>query len=218
MSMVLAGTAIVGWAAYKTGLVRETLREWFLASLMFGAWLAMASTCKQDPEALPLIGILPLGLIVVTAALARETCRRLDMRLAIPAMMIALLLMTHDAKNSALSWVFSRMTIKTLEPAVERYPDAGYEASQLITSKRVDPKLFDMLSKEWVESTFAALPLLKEILGGAGRRPFCSDDSQCDHHDDRVEIHPRRLPLGALLRQGGNNDFAPAGRQLFERH
>jgi hypothetical protein len=162
----LVTMALSGWVAQQAGLLRAMRREWFLAFLMFGAMLATAATCKQDPEALPLIGIIPLAITVLVAALARDAGRTINVSLASAAMLSALLLATHDSKNSALSWVFSRMSIKTIEPAVERLHGADSLAVELV-SDRVDPKLFALMPKEWVETTFKALALLKD----AGAQP-----------------------------------------------
>lgn len=157
----LIGMLLVGWMSYDARMLKETRREWFLAFLMFGSWLATASTCKQDPEALPLIGVLPLAMTVLTAALARQLNRSVDVRLALPPLLIALFLTMHDAKNSALSLVFSHMTIKTLEPPIERDPDGNYKAAKVV-SDRVDPEIFALMPKEWVDKVMAGLKLLKE--------------------------------------------------------
>jgi hypothetical protein len=158
--------ALVAWIIHQAGLLKETRREWFLAFLMFGAMLLTTAMCKQDPESLPLIGVIPLAMTVLAAALAAAERRTLNAPMAAIVLLSALFLTVHDSKNSALSWVFSRMTIKTIEPAVERVQNADALAASLV-SKRVDPKLFKLLPKKYVDSDFAALTLLKE----AGAKP-----------------------------------------------
>jgi hypothetical protein len=162
----LATMALTLWVAQQADLLKDACREWFLSFLMFGAMLATAATCKQDPEALPLIGIIPLAITVLLGSMAYKAGRKVNVSLASAAMLSALLLVTHDAKNSALSWVFSRMTIKTIEPAVERLHGADTMALEL-ASQRVDPKLFVLMPKEWVETNFKALAMLK----AAGAKP-----------------------------------------------
>jgi hypothetical protein len=162
----LTSMALTAWIAHQAGLLKETRREWFLAFLMFGAMLLTTAMCKQDPECLPFIGVIPLAMTVLAASLAAKERRPINVPMAVIVMLSALLLTVHDSKNSALSWAFSRMTIKTIEPAVARVQDADALAASLV-SKRVDPKLFKLLPKKYVDSDFAALTLLKE----AGAKP-----------------------------------------------
>lgn len=172
ISIFLLGMLLAGWAVEEAGLLRELRREWLLALLMFGALLLMVSTCRQDPETLPLIGIIPLGVTVLAAALARRKSRPISLPLMTSALLVSLFLIGNEAKNSALSWAFSRIKIRTIEDPVENLPDAASRAAELATGERVDPQLFTMMPREWVEKNFAALALLKDAGATAGQTLF----------------------------------------------
>ncbi len=177
ISLFLVG-ALLAWAiAHESQLVRRMSREWFLAFLMLGATLVITGTCKQDQESLPLIGIVPLGLGTALAGYAAKSSRSINPRLAAPLLLVSLILITIDAKNSALSLVMARVPVKTFDPLVERLPHADSLAANVALSARVDPALFSLMPRDWVEYTFAALALLKE--GGAtpGEVLFVSTDA-----------------------------------------
>lgn len=172
IGIFLVGMLLAGWAAEECGLLRELRREWALAVLMFGGLLLMVSTCKQDPEAVPLVGIIPLSISILVASLGRSAGRAINLPLITAALCVSLLLVTNEAKNSALSWVFSRMTIKTIEDPVERSPEAAAEVAEVATAERIDPELYAMMPRSWVEQNLAALRLLKEAGTSAGQTLF----------------------------------------------
>jgi hypothetical protein len=177
LGLLAVGMLMAGWLAYETGLIRQTRREWILTVLMCGALMAAASTCKQDPESLPLLGVVPLGVTTAVATLAQRNGRRIDHRLAAPVLLISLILVANDAKNSALSLAFSHVTFNTLEPPVERLSSADVEAIDISLSDRVDPRLFTLMPRWWVEDAFSALSLLSQARAAAGEVLYVSTEA-----------------------------------------
>lgn len=157
LSMVL-----VGWMAYDVGLGRKLYREWVLALLMFGAIVTSASTACQDMEILPMLGILPLGIIFLIVRLVAKSGRKINIELAVPAMLASLLLIVHAPKNAALSWFFSHISVPTFVDPVKRYSLSDVEAMDLKLSPEVDLDLLTMMPRTWVDQYAAAIRLLNE--------------------------------------------------------
>jgi hypothetical protein len=177
LGILLIGIALIGGLIQDAGLWRQTHREWILAAMMTGALAVVVGTCKQDPESLPMLGIVPLGFAVIVASLAREFGRPLNTRLALPIVVLSLLLTVSDSKNCALSLAFSQMKINTLEAPVERLANASSIARNLPINEAVDPDLFDKMPKAWVEETFAALELLKAADAPADKVLFVATEA-----------------------------------------
>jgi hypothetical protein len=162
IGVFLLGMLLVSWMAHEVGMIKELRREWVLALLMFGTLLLSASTASQDQEILPMLGVVPLGVSALIATLAKRDGRRLNLQLAAPALIIALLLVTHAPKNGALSLVFSHLTVPVLSDPIQHYSRREIDAMELNLPSRVDPDVFTSMPKTWVDQQLAALKLLDE--------------------------------------------------------
>lgn len=174
-SLFLVGMLLAGWMAHQTGLWRAVWREWFLSVLMFGTVLATVSTCHQMPDTLPFLGVILLGVITATAIAAGKLNRTIASPLATTALLIATILLTHEPKNSAMSWISARIVLRTMHS--QGQPMVAEEVRTPPVNHRVDAQLFQQMPRSWVDSVQSALDLLKQGNVGAGDILFTATET-----------------------------------------
>jgi hypothetical protein len=151
---------LVGWLAYDVGLAKQFRREWLLSLMMLGTFVVAASIASQDLEILPMLGIVPLGIIVMIARQVFQRGGRVNLQLAVPAVFASLLLIAHTPKNSVLSWAFSHSSVPSYAGPVARYSAAEIDALNIPLAPSVDKSLMTMMPTTWVDQQAAAIRLL----------------------------------------------------------
>jgi hypothetical protein len=134
-------------------------------TLMFGSYLAAAGTSAQTLESIPMMGALVLANVVIAIRLAAEAGVARNVYLTSSACAVALLLVVHEPKNSALSWFFSHVRgVKTLASQVELWSGEEMSPGAPLLAANVPPDIFARFPRAWSLKQMQAL----EMFASAG--------------------------------------------------
>lgn len=188
------GLALVVWMAKESGQLQAITREAILAILMVGTVLVAASTSAQDQEMLPLIGVVPLGLIICLVGVIRSNAAHVNQYLLTASLCIALLLVVHEPKNSLLSWFFSHANVAvTMAPKVEFFELRNSEGAKLLADD-VDRELLTKFPSDEMSEHFAGMTLLKRAGSERDQILFVASD-----YSPINMLTGMRYPVGTVI-------------------
>jgi hypothetical protein len=163
IGLLLLASALAGWMAYEAKVSRAVLREVILAVLMFGTFLESAGTSAQDPEMLPMVGVVVLGLLTAIVIAAKATNLAVNNYLLAPALATALLLVVHEPKNGLLSLGFAHApAATTIGPPVESFAWTESSALEGFLSPRVNRTMLTMMPNDWMSKIMDGIKMLQD--------------------------------------------------------